>query len=52
MRTAYRNQTTEGRSGQSMSMHCDSLIRSYESAAAEYEAMANQHRQSIDPAKR
>lgn len=40
-----------GRGGASMQAHCNSIVKSYEGIATEYDAMAASHRQMAEQAK-
>jgi hypothetical protein len=45
MGSSYSGMYAGGRGGASMAAHCNNIVRSQESMAAEYEAMAAAHRQ-------
>jgi hypothetical protein len=51
MGISYSGMYAGGRGGASMSAHCDAIVRSQESIAAEYAAMAAAHRQLAAQAK-
>ncbi len=45
MAKSYQGNLSGGRGGASMPAHCNAIVRSHESIAAEYEGMAAAHRQ-------
>lgn len=45
MAKSYQGNLAGGRGGASMPAHCNAIVRSHESIAAEYEGMAAAHRQ-------
>ncbi len=45
MARSYQGNLAGGRGGASMPAHCNAIVRSHESIAAEYEGMAAAHRQ-------
>lgn len=51
MSVSYQGMLAGGRGGASMPAHCNAIVRSQESIAAEYEAMAAGHRQMAEQAK-
>ena len=51
MGSSYSGMYAGGRGGASMAAHCNNIVRSQESMAAEYEAMAAAHRQLAGQAK-
>lgn len=51
MATSYQGMVAGGRGGASMAPHCNAIVRSQETIATEYEAMAAAHRQMGQQAK-
>jgi hypothetical protein len=51
MGSSYTGNYAGGRGGTSMSAHCNEIVRSQESIAAQYEGMAAGHRQMAEQAK-
>jgi hypothetical protein len=51
MASSYQGMYAGGRGGASMPAHCNAIVRSQESIAAEYEGMAAAHRQLAAEAK-
>jgi hypothetical protein len=51
MGSTYSGMYAGGRGGASMAAHCSNIVRSQESMASEYEAMAAAHRQLAGQAK-
>lgn len=45
MARSYQGNIASGRGGASMPAHCNSIVRLYESIAAEYDGLAGDHRQ-------
>ncbi len=48
---AYRKQVAGGHGNANMETHCNSLIKSYEAIAADYELLAASHRQMAEQAR-
>jgi len=51
MAQSYQGMFAGGRGGASMPAHCNAIVRSQETIAAEYDAMAAGHRQMAEQAK-
>ena len=51
MAKSYQGRFASGRGGASMPAHCNAIVSSYESIAAEYDGMAAAHRQMAEQAK-
>ena len=51
MLQAYQRQVAGGRGNANMATHCNSLIQGYEGMAADYDRMADGHRQMAAQAK-
>lgn len=51
MAKSYQGMTTSGKGGAAMPAHCNSLVNLYESAATEYDGLAEGHRQMAVAAK-
>lgn len=51
MAQSYQGMFAGGRGGASLPAHCNAIVRSQESIAAEYEGMATGHRQMAEQAK-